>query len=238
VSPLAGRIAVVTGASRGIGAAIATACERAGARVVRAARSLTREARPTRLDVPCDVTDPRAVAALADATLAEFGAPDIVVSAAGLFLLRPLGDTSAEELRAQLAANLEGPFHLARGFLPALRARGGGRFITIGSVADHRAFPDNAAYAASKGGLRALHEVLREEYRGSGVLCTLISPGPTDTDAWDPYDPDRRPGFTPRARMLRPEDVAETVLWVATRPAGVDVEWIRIGPAGKLGVES
>jgi NADP-dependent 3-hydroxy acid dehydrogenase YdfG len=76
-----------------------------------------------------------------------------------------------------------------------------------------------------------LHEVLREELRGSGVLCTLVSPGPTDTAAWDAVDPDNRPGFTPRARMLRPGDVADAVLWVATRPPRLDVDWIRLGPA-------
>jgi NADP-dependent 3-hydroxy acid dehydrogenase YdfG len=112
-----------------------------------------------------------------------------------------------------------------------MRRRGSGRLITLGSIADHRAFPENAAYSASKYGLRGLHEVLREEYRGSGVLCTLLSPGPTDTPAWDPVDPDHREGFTPRAKMLRPEDVAEAVLWVATRPPHVDVDWIRLGPA-------
>jgi NADP-dependent 3-hydroxy acid dehydrogenase YdfG len=112
-----------------------------------------------------------------------------------------------------------------------MRARGRGRLINLGSIADHRAFPENAAYSASKYGLRGLHEVLREEYRGSGVLCTLVSPGPTDTPAWDPVDPDRREGFTPRARMLRPADVAEAIVWVATRPAHVDIDWLRLGPA-------
>ena len=112
-----------------------------------------------------------------------------------------------------------------------MRARASGRLITIGSIADHRAFPENAAYAASKYGLRGLHEVLREELRGSGVLCTLLSPGPTDTAMWDPVDPDRREGFTPRAKMLRAEDVADSVLWIASRPAHVDVDWIRLGPA-------
>jgi NAD(P)-dependent dehydrogenase (short-subunit alcohol dehydrogenase family) len=221
---------VVTGASRGIGAAAAAALEAAGARVVRAARSLTRAQTASRLDLPCDVSDPGAVERLARATREAFGPPDLAVSAAGGFLLRPLTETSPDELRAQLAANLEGPFHLARALLPGMRERGRGRFITIGSVADHRAFAENAAYAASKGGLRALHDVLREEYRGTGVLLTLISPGPTDTDAWDPYDPDHRVGFVPRARMLRPEDVAEAVLWVATRNRRVDVEWLRLGP--------
>jgi NAD(P)-dependent dehydrogenase (short-subunit alcohol dehydrogenase family) len=228
---LAGQIAVVTGASRGIGGAIADALEGAGARVVRAARTLAPGQASARLAVPCDVTDPAQVDALAAATRRVFGVPDLVINAAGVFLLRPLPSTSPAELEAQLAVNLRAPFLLARVFLPAMRERGRGRFITLGSVADHRAFPENAAYAASKYAMRGVHEVLREELRGSGVLCTLVSPGPTDTATWDPYDPDRRPGFVPRAKMLRPGDVADAVLWVASRPAHVDVDWLRIGPA-------
>jgi len=103
--------------------------------------------------------------------------------------------------------------------------------VTIGSVADHAAFSGNTAYAASKFGLRGLHETLLAEYRGSGMRFTLVSPGPTDTAAWDAVDPDSRPGFTPRARMLRPGDVAEAVLFAATRPSHVQVDWLRLGPA-------
>jgi NADP-dependent 3-hydroxy acid dehydrogenase YdfG len=112
-----------------------------------------------------------------------------------------------------------------------MRARGSGRLITVGSIADHAALPGNAAYAAAKYGVRGLHGVLREELRGSGVLCTLISPGPTDTAMWDQVDPDSREGFIPRARMLRPRDVAEAIGWIAGRPSHVDIDWLRLGPA-------
>ena len=105
-----------------------------------------------------------------------------------------------------------------------------GCFIWVGSVADHVGLPENAAYAASKYGLRGLHETLLAEYRGSGVRLTLISPGPTDTPMWDPVDPDHREGFPPRARMLRPGDVADAVLFVATRPPHVLIDWLRLGP--------
>lgn len=231
MSPLTGRCAVVTGASRGIGYAVAEALHRAGAAVVRAARSLVPGEQDRRIDVRCDITRAADVEALTVATRAAFGVPDFVVNGAGSFLLKPLEAIQPEEFAAQLAAGLQGAFHVARAFLPSMRERGSGRLVTLGSVADHRAFPENAAYGAAKFGLRGLHEALREEFRGSGVLCTLVSPGPTDTAAWDPVDPDHRPGFVPRAAMLRPEDVAEAVLWVATRPDRVDIEWIRLGPA-------
>lgn len=231
MSDLAGLVAVVTGASRGIGLHIADDLERLGARVVRVARSLASRESETRLDVRCDITDPDQVAGLAHQIRSVFGVPRLVVGSAGAFMLAPLERTQPDEFAAQLAANLAGPFIVARAFLPMMKEAGGGRFITLGSVADHRAFPENAAYAASKYGLRGLHDVLREEFRGSGVLCTLVSPGPTDTNVWDFIDPDRREGFIPRSRMLKPADVAEAVVWVASRPAHVDIDWIRLGPA-------
>lgn len=231
MSELTGTVAVVTGASRGIGLAVATALTASGARVVRAARSLPTAQSASRLDVTCDITDPDQVAALAHTTRTVFGVPSLVVGSAGVFMLSPLDRTDPADFTAQLAANLGGPFLIARAFLPMMKQAGGGRFITLGSIADHQAFPENAAYGASKFGLRGLHEVIRQEYRGSGVLCTLVSPGPTDTNAWDSIDPDHREGFTPRSRMLRPEDVAEAVVWVASRPAHVDVDWLRLGPA-------
>jgi 3-oxoacyl-[acyl-carrier protein] reductase len=123
------------------------------------------------------------------------------------------------------------PFNVARAFLPGMRQAGRGHLVTIGSIADHTAFPENAAYAASKYGLRGLHETLVAEYRGSGIRMTLVSPGPTDTSIWDPFDPDRRAGFTPRARMLKPADVAGAVLWAVIQPPNVAVELIRMGPA-------
>src|SRR4029079_1584041 len=102
-----------------------------------------------------------------------------------------------------------------------MRARGSGHLVTLGSVADRNIFPGNAAYSASKYGLRALHEVLRAELRGTGVRATLVSPGPVDTDLWDPIDPDNRPGFTPRAQMLCVAGVAGARRWALAAPTAV-----------------
>lgn len=224
-------MALVTGASRGIGAAVASQLAQEGARVIRVARSLTPGASEHFKDIVCDLTDFAQVDRLASGVLDEEGVPEIVVSNAGAFLLRPLELTRPAELETQLAVNLKAPFYVARAFLPAMRAAGRGSLITVGSVADHAGFPENAAYAASKYGLRGLHETLAAEYRGSGVRLTLVSPGPTDTAAWDPVDPDNREGFPARADMLRPDDVAQAIVFVATRPAHVHIDWLRLGPA-------
>jgi NAD(P)-dependent dehydrogenase (short-subunit alcohol dehydrogenase family) len=228
VSALAGRVALVTGASRGIGAATAEALRAAGAHVVRVARTLP----PAKdfLDLPADLTDATQVESLAERVRREVGPPDVIVSNAGGFLLRPLEQTTVADFDAQVAINLRAAFAVARAFLPMLKDAGRGCFVTVGSVADHVGFPENAAYAASKYGLRGLHETLLAEFRGTGVRLTLISPGPTDTDLWAPFDPDRREGFPRRAEMLRPADVADAVLFVATRPPHVQVDWLRLGP--------
>lgn len=228
---LAGRVAVVTGASRGIGAATAAALAAQGATVVRLARSLADGEDGPFFDLTCDLTDPVLLRRATDEVLAEFGPPHLVVNNAGGFLLRPFEKTAPGDLDALLALNLRAPFAVAQAFLPAMRSAGRGQLITIGSVADHTGFPGNAAYAAAKFGLRGLHETLSAEYRGTGVRLTLISPGPTDTEVWDPVDPDRRPGFTPRARMLRSGDVADAVVFAATRPPNVVLDWLRLGPA-------
>jgi NAD(P)-dependent dehydrogenase (short-subunit alcohol dehydrogenase family) len=230
VPPLDGRVAVVTGASRGIGAAIAVALRTAGARVVRAARSLADGLQDGYHDLRCDVSDAASVDAFARRVREEHGVPEVVVSNAGTFLLKVIEQTTPAELEGQIAANLRGPFYVARAFLPGMRDAGRGAFITVGSVADHVAFPENAAYAATKFGLRGLHETLVAEYRGSGVRLTLVSPGPTDTSVWDPVNPDAREGFIHRAGMLRPADVAEAVLFAASRPPHVHLDWLRINP--------
>jgi NAD(P)-dependent dehydrogenase (short-subunit alcohol dehydrogenase family) len=228
--PLVGRTAVVAGASRGIGLAVAEALQAAGAHVVRLARSLADAELDRRTDIRCDVADGEAVARMAQRVVRARGAPDILVSSAGAFLVKPLVETTPEEFRAQLAGNLEAPFLVVRAFLPALLERGSGLIVIIGSVADHRAFPGNAAYGAAKAGLRGLHGVLLAELSGSGVRATLLSPGPVNTAIWDAVDPDGKPGFMPRARMLRPEDVAETIRFVATRPEGVHIPELFIEP--------
>jgi len=228
LSPLSGRLAVVTGASRGIGLAVSRVLRSAGATVVRLARSFS-DGSPSDFDLPTDLADPGQVIAAARRIVAEWGPPALVVQNAGIFRLLPFEETAQADFDQQIAVNLKAPFLLAQGLIPSMKAAGAGLFVTIGSTCDYTGFPDNSAYTASKFGVRGLHEALSVEYRGSGVRFSLVSPGSTDTDIWNPYDPDARPGFLGRAAMLRPEDVAEAVLFVATRPAHLTIDWLRMG---------
>ncbi len=227
---LTGRIALVTGASRGIGLAVADELRAAGAHVIRLARSLTDGSADRQTDIRCDVAVATDVERAVRTVLKETGVPDIVVSNAGIFFIKPIEQTTPAEFAETLAVNLTGPFLLARAFVPRLVERGSGHLVTIGSISDHIAFTGSTAYAASKFGVRGMHEVIRAETAKTGVRTTLVSPGPVDTDIWDPVDPDSKPGFTKRKDMLHPEDVAEAVLFAVTRPARVAVTEIRLLP--------
>ena len=222
-------LAVVTGASRGIGAASATRLREAGFSVVRLARSLTDGAGEFH-DFRCDLTDAPQVDRVAQEILTRLGTPDVVVSNAGHFLLRRFEEIAVADFAREIALNLTAAFGVARAFLPAMLRAGKGTLVTIGSIADHRGFPGNAAYGASKWGVRGLHEALAAECAGRGVRCTLISPGPTDTAIWDEAERGHRTGLPTRAEMMPASEVAEAVLFAATRPGNVRVGWIRMEP--------
>lgn len=226
--PLQDRAAIVTGASRGIGLAVSRLLSAAGARVYMIARGAEElRVRAQELGaqaLPCDVSLEDDIARIT----ADVGDVDVVVNNAGLFRIAPMHEMSAAEFETTIRTNLVAPFALVRRVLPGMRQRGRGHVVTIGSIADRHVFPENGAYAASKFGARAMHEVLREELRGTGVRATLVSPGPVDTPLWDPIDPDNRVGFTPRRSMLASEAVADAVLYALTRPDAVNVDELRV----------
>jgi len=231
--PMRGRVALVTGASRGIGARVAERLAEAGARVWLLARSADAlaevAARTGGTPLVADLTDEVEVWDVLDRLQDELGAPpDLVVSAAGVFSLAPVAEETVKALDDHLAVNLRGAFLVTRALLPAMLERGRGLFVNVGSVAGRRAFPGNAAYSASKFGLRGFHEVLLEEVRGTGVRATLVEPAATDTPLWDPLDPHAHPSLPNRSAMLSPDDVAEAVLFVATRPESVRIPFLSI----------
>lgn len=226
-----GSTVLVTGASRGIGLAVARALAGAGARVAMVARSRDLLAAAARelggVAFVADLTDDAGIDKLAAQVRSHFeDVPDILVHAAGAFTLSPLAETSRETFDAVIAANLRAPFALTQIFLPRMLDRGSGHIVSIGSVAGRQAFPGNAAYSASKFGLRGLHEVLEQELRGTGVRAALVEPAATDTELWDAIDYTRFPGLPERAQMLAAESVADAVLFVLQQPAGVAIKYL------------
>lgn len=239
MAALAGRTAIVTGASRGIGAEIARELSRAGARVALAARDkaaldqLAATLGSSAIAVECDITDRNSVAAAGSLLRETFGAaPDIVVNNAGLFRVAPIDAMKPEDFIGSVTTNLIGPFLVLHEFLAEMRQRGSGHVVTIGSMGDRMIFAGNAAYSAGKFGIRAMHYVLRTDLRGTGVRASLISPGSVDTALWDNVDTESAESdFPSRSEMLNPGDVARAVLFVLTQPEAVNVDELRISRA-------
>jgi NADP-dependent 3-hydroxy acid dehydrogenase YdfG len=235
LSSLKGRSAVVTGASRGIGAEIAKALGEEGARVVLIARTeakLKERAGTIKgaIAVPADVTDPKSVEQATRRIAAELkGAPDILINNAGVFSVAVVEETGADQFVTMLNTNLVAPFLFVRAFLADMKKRGRGHIVTIGSVADRTIFSGNVAYSAAKFGLRAVHEVLRAELRGTGVRTSLISPAATNTDIWNDVtvtDPVNHPHS--KRPMLEPEDVVRAVMFALAQPETVNVDELRL----------
>jgi len=232
---LSGRTAVVTGASRGIGGAIASALAGKGARVVLVGRNESRlqeAAKRLKGSIPmtCDVSDPKSVEKAARQIKSELGgAPDILVNNAGIFGVSVIEETTTDFFVETINTNLVGPFLFVRAFLADMKKRQSGHIVTIGSIADRSIFTGNAAYSAAKFGLRALHEVLRAELRESGVRASLISPAATDTEIWDTVtvtDPAGKPHS--KRPMLDRNDVVAAVMFALTQPDRVNIDELRL----------
>jgi NAD(P)-dependent dehydrogenase (short-subunit alcohol dehydrogenase family) len=235
---LEGTTAIVTGGGTGVGAAVAQVLAGAGAQVVicgRRADALHAVAESIKGDRPvrartCDVAERRQVQALVDETVADFGRLNLVVSSAGVNIpARRLDLLAPDDWDALLAVNTTGVFNIVQAALPTMRARGGGLFITISSIAGLRPTEGaGAAYAASKSGVTALMRVLAQEEAASGIRASVISPGEVDTPLLDKRP--APPSAAHRARVLQPEDVAAAVLFVASLPPRASVPELVITP--------
>jgi NADP-dependent 3-hydroxy acid dehydrogenase YdfG len=231
VSGLSGKRALVTGASSGIGAATARALAGAGACVALAARdrerlgTLARALPGNAMDYGCDVRDEGEVARLVRDVAGSLGGIDIVVAAAGLGRFGATERMSVTDWDEVLDTNLRGTFLVFREALPHVR-RARGHLFAIASIAALRPFAESAAYCASKAAVRALAQVVAEEVRREGVRVTTIVPGSVDSPFWE------RAGGTAldRSRMLRPDDVARTIIQAASTPAGASLDEIVVMP--------
>lgn len=200
---LTGSMALVTGGGSGIGQRIAIALAGAGASVVVAARRLEK-LEETQAEIEAgggkaaclraDLTDIGGLADIAAGAARPFGAPDILVNAAGVNFREAAADVTPESWNRTLAINLTVPFFLARALVPAMKEKGRGRIVNIASLQTVRALPNSIPYGASKGGVGQLTRAMAEEWSRHGITCNAIAPGffPTELTAPVYEDPDRR----------------------------------------------
>ena len=219
------KVALVTGASRGIGRAIALSLAEAGADLVLTStrEGGTREAHAAAealgrkvLSVPCDLSRTADV----DALVARAGAVDLLVNNAGTVVWKHAVDTSDAEFAQVLAVNLVAPFQLARRLLPGMLARGSGRIVNVSSISGTMGTPRLSAYCASKWGLNGFTKALAEELRGTGVSVYAVMPGSTDTDML------KGSGFT---ATMQPAEIAGTVRYLCSdAPAGMNGSLVEV----------
>jgi len=213
---LDGKVAFVTGASRGIGAAVARALSDEGVAVGLASRSGDDLGLPNAIGLRCDVRDNAQVEHAVAQTVERFGRLDICVANAGVGSYHTLVDTPFDHLEEMIDVNLKGTIYAARAAIPHLVASGEGDLVTVASEAGRRGLPGEAVYCASKFGQVGLTRALDHELREHGVRCTNVCPGGVATDfaLEDGY------GRTPDVLdgMMTAEEVAEVVLFCVTRP--------------------
>lgn len=239
--PLRGRVAVVAGASSGIGAAVARALNREGVLVALAARreDALREVRAgldggaRSIAVPTDVTDRARVQALVESAEEDLGPVEILVNCAGVMYYTLMQNLRQDEWERTVEVNCKGAVNCIGAVLPAMLGRGRGHIVTISSDAGRKVFPGLAVYSASKFFVEALSQGLRLETAGTGLKVTTVQPGNVATDlismsadeeALEAY------GQPSGARILDPEDVARSIVYALSQPEHVAVNEVLVEP--------
>jgi 3-oxoacyl-[acyl-carrier protein] reductase len=210
------RVALVTGASRGIGAAVAKALAAQGARLVLASRSGDDLGIEGAVAQPCDVRDPAALDSLVSEAVDRFGGLDILVANAGVGAYGPFLDLPPEHMEEMIDVNVKGTMYAVRAALPHLLRSDAADIVTLASEAGRRGLPYEAVYCASKFAQVGFTRALDHELREQGVRCTNVCPGGVATDF--AMGRGRTPEMPELEGMMTPEDVAEVVLFVLSRP--------------------
>lgn len=238
------KVAIITGASSGIGEATARRLAESGARVVLAARRVERlealaadiERREgTALVAPTDVTDERSVQRLARTALDAFGRIDILINNAGIMPLSPISKLRVEEWDRMIDVNIKGVLYCIAATLPTMLEQGSGHIINVSSVAGRRPFPSGTVYSATKFAVRAISQGLRLELSPiNGIRVTDIEPGVVATELThhitDNETANRFQEMWAEKTPLESIDIAETILFVLSRPDHVNVNEILVRP--------
>ena len=234
-SPLAGRTALITGASRGIGRAVAFRLVQLGARLLLVARDqkalaeVRREivdlANAEAEELPCDLTSASEIQTLSS-RIDQAGGCDVLVNSAGIGRIgAPLHAIPLQDFDAVIGTNLRAPFLLMRAVIPHMIARRAGDIVNISSLAGQGPLADGAAYAASKWALNGLSYSAAEELRSHNIRVSVVAPGSVNTDFGR--------GGKDRTKMLQPDDVAATVAMLVTQPRHAFISEVRMRPTQK-----
>ena len=240
---LDGKVAIITGASSGIGAATAEALADAGACVVVAARreaALKTVAERIEADggealvVPTDITDEAAVENLIETTVSEFGQLDVLVNNAGVMLLEAVEDADTDNWRQMVEVNLLGLMNATHAALPVMQEQNGGHVVNVSSVAGRQASATASGYNATKFGVNGFTEAFRQEVAADGIRTTIIEPGLVETELQD-HIPDEEiqsqtEEWVESLDALQPEDIARSIRFAVAQPAHVSLNELLIRP--------
>jgi NADP-dependent 3-hydroxy acid dehydrogenase YdfG len=244
MSELADNVAIVTGASSGIGEATAKALADEGAKVVLAARRIEElEALADRIEsnggdalvVPTDVTDEDDIDSLVETTTAEYGRIDVLVNNAGVMLVEPLERASRSNLQQMVEVNLLGLMNLTHAVLPVMQEQGSGHVVNVSSVAGRRARANFSGYNATKFGVNAFTEAVRQEVTTQNIRTTVIEPGAVETELPTHITDEQILEQFAEMEMptLAPDDIARAIVYATSQPPHVDVTEMMVMPTGQ-----